>query len=292
MAADFLAGWCGGVTAVIVGHPFDTVKIRLQTQAFGGPKYNGTFHCFSSIIRQESITGLYKGVSSPFVGQTFLNAIVFGVYGRMVAYLTSRSETKKPRMRHILLSGAVAGVCQAPVCSVFDLVKTRLQIQGKGERAAVARRVYSGPINCLIKIYQEEGLQRGICRGMLSTMLRDVPGSAIYFGVYSGLSGLLLGGHFGVLPVLLAAGTTGCISWLCILPFDVVKSRIQADGVGGVSRYSGILDCFRKSYADEGLAAFTRGMFPTLLRAFPTNAAVLLSVEVILKLTNSRGIHG
>ena len=230
---------------------------------------------------------------SPFFGQTFLNAIAFGVYGRMVTHLTSRSKTK-PKMRHILLSGAVAGVCQAPVCSLFDLVKTRLQIQGKGERAAVARRVYSGPINCLIKIYQEEGLQRGICRGMLSTMLRDAPGLAIYFGVYSGLSGLLLGGggHFGVLPVLLAAGTSGCIYWFSIFPFDVIKSRIQADGVGGVSRYSGILDCFRKSYADEGLAAFTRGMFPTLLRAFPANAVVLLSVEVILKLTNSRGIHG
>ena len=45
-----------GVASVLVGHPFDTVKVRLQTQAFGGPKYRGTFHCFASIVRQESVS--------------------------------------------------------------------------------------------------------------------------------------------------------------------------------------------------------------------------------------------
>ena len=29
---DFLAGYVGGVCGVVIGHPFDTVKIRLQTR--------------------------------------------------------------------------------------------------------------------------------------------------------------------------------------------------------------------------------------------------------------------
>jgi solute carrier family 25 carnitine/acylcarnitine transporter 20/29 len=58
MGENILAGWCGGCAGIVVGHPFDTVKVRLQTQSFGGPQYKGLLHCFSSIIKQESVIGL------------------------------------------------------------------------------------------------------------------------------------------------------------------------------------------------------------------------------------------
>lgn len=44
---------------MLVGHPFDTVKVRLQVQSVDKPLYRGTYHCFQSIVRQESVsTGL------------------------------------------------------------------------------------------------------------------------------------------------------------------------------------------------------------------------------------------
>uniref|UniRef100_A0A915L4U1 Uncharacterized protein n=1 Tax=Romanomermis culicivorax TaxID=13658 RepID=A0A915L4U1_ROMCU len=60
MALDFAAGLVGGAAGVLVGHPFDTVKARLQTQHLGGI-YKGTLHCFTEIARKESFLGLYKG---------------------------------------------------------------------------------------------------------------------------------------------------------------------------------------------------------------------------------------
>lgn len=46
-----------GITGVIVGHPFDTVKVRLQTQ--NPIIYKGTFDCFAQIIKKESVC-IYK----------------------------------------------------------------------------------------------------------------------------------------------------------------------------------------------------------------------------------------
>ncbi|KAI1895560.1 hypothetical protein AGOR_G00107500 [Albula goreensis] len=107
MALDFVAGCIGGAAGVLVGHPFDTVKqgcyfvvdegytttarkcnlVRLQVQNVDKPLYRGTFHCFQSIVRQESMFGLYKGIGSPMMGLTFINAIVFGVQGNAMRFL-------------------------------------------------------------------------------------------------------------------------------------------------------------------------------------------------------------
>uniref|UniRef100_A0A674ISC0 Uncharacterized protein n=1 Tax=Terrapene triunguis TaxID=2587831 RepID=A0A674ISC0_9SAUR len=76
MALDFLAGCVGGAAGVLVGHPFDTVKVRLQVQSVEKPLYRGTYHCFQSIIKHESAFGLYKGIGSPMMGLTFINALV------------------------------------------------------------------------------------------------------------------------------------------------------------------------------------------------------------------------
>lgn len=37
----FFAGGVGGVLTVLVGHPFDTVKVRLQTMSLDKPQYKG-----------------------------------------------------------------------------------------------------------------------------------------------------------------------------------------------------------------------------------------------------------
>lgn len=63
---------------------------------------------------------------------------------------------------------------------------------------------------------------------------------------------------------------------------DVVKARLQMDGVTGV-KYRGILDCILTSARQEGLQVFLKGLSLNSLRAFPVNAVTFLSYESILK---------
>ncbi|KAF4082520.1 hypothetical protein AMELA_G00152230 [Ameiurus melas] len=121
---DFVAGCMGGAAGVLIGHPFDTVKVRLQVQNAHKPLYRGTFHCFHSIIRQESIFGLYKGIGSPMMGLTFINAIVFGVQGNTMRLLGKDTPTNQ------FLAGAAAGTIQCIICCPMELAKTRMQMQG------------------------------------------------------------------------------------------------------------------------------------------------------------------
>lgn len=66
---SFAAGGFGGVCAVIVGHPFDLVKVRLQTAERG--VYSGAVDVVrKSIARDGMRRGLYAGVSAPLVGVT------------------------------------------------------------------------------------------------------------------------------------------------------------------------------------------------------------------------------
>lgn len=64
-----VAGGVGGVCAVVVGHPFDLVKVRMQTAEKG--VYSGAMDVVRKTIAKEGLArGLYAGVSAPLVGVT------------------------------------------------------------------------------------------------------------------------------------------------------------------------------------------------------------------------------
>lgn len=278
MALDFVAGCIGGGAGVLVGHPFDTVKVRLQVQSVDKPLYRGTFHCFQSIIHQESVFGLYKGIGSPMMGLAFINAIVFGVQGNTMRYLGQDTPLNQ------FLAGAAAGTIQCVICCPMELAKTRMQMQGTGEKKKSARKLYKNSLDCLVRIYRKEGI-RGINRGMLTTVIRETPAFGIYFLAYDTMTrqlGCEPEDGYMIPKLLFAGGMSGIFSWLSTYPVDVIKSRLQADGVGGVQRYNGIADCVRQSMEREGWRVFTRGLTSTLLRAFPVNAATFATVTLFL----------
>ncbi|KAG5857502.1 hypothetical protein ANANG_G00020130 [Anguilla anguilla] len=277
MALDFLAGCLGGAAGVIVGHPFDTVKVRLQVQSVNKPLYRGTFHCFQSIVRQESLLGLYKGIGSPMMGLTFINAIVFGVQGNAMRRLGKDTPLNQ------FLAGAAAGAIQCVICCPMELAKTRMQMQGTGEKKST-RKLYKNSLDCLVRIYNKEGF-KGINRGMVSTLVRETPGFGVYFMTYDVLTrslGCEPEDSYMIPKLLFAGGMAGIASWISTYPMDVIKSRLQADGVGGVNQYSGITDCVRQSWKQEGWRLLTRGLTSTLLRAFPVNATTFATVTLFL----------
>ncbi|KFM76879.1 hypothetical protein X975_24721, partial [Stegodyphus mimosarum] len=276
MAVDFYAGCLGGCAGVLVGHPFDTVKVRLQTQDSNNKIYRGTFHCISSIIKQESFQGLFRGMSSPMAGLAAVNAIVFGVYGNIL-----RASASPNSLSNQFLAGSAAGLVQSFVTSPMELAKTRMQLQGQAnplQRVSYwtkNRVLYKNPLDCLLKVFKSEGLC-GLYRGLLCTIMRDAPGFGVYFAGYEYLTEKVTDskGKVNTLPLLFVGGLAGVISWIVIYPFDVIKSRLQVDGMTeGKRKYSGFLECVKKSYKSEGLKVFTKGLNSTIIRAFPTNAA-------------------
>ena len=59
---NLVSGTVSGIAVCLVGHPFDTLKVRLQTQPVDRPVYKGLLDCFVKTMKWEGIGGLYKGV--------------------------------------------------------------------------------------------------------------------------------------------------------------------------------------------------------------------------------------
>lgn len=207
-------------------------------------------------------------------GIAFVNAIVFGVYGNV-----QRRTTDPNSLLSHFYAGAAAGFAQSIVCAPMELAKTRLQLQSNSMGAGVK---FKGPIECLLYVKKVDGF-RGIFRGLTITAVRDVPGFSSYFVFYE-----LLTRHStnpnNAFYILMAGGLAGSLSWVFTVPIDVIKSRLQADGMNdGRRQYNNVYDCIRKSYKSEGLSFLSRGLTSTLIRAFPMNAACFYVVSWFMK---------
>lgn len=54
-----------------------------------------------------------------------------------------------------------------------------------------------------------------------------------------------------------------------VTPMDVVKTRLQVIRSGCEAAYSGLLDCARKTYVNEGIKAFFKGTVPRMIVIAP-----------------------
>lgn len=63
----FVAGVFSGMAKLTVGHPFDTIKVRLQTST----QFNGPLDCLVQTLRKEGVAGIYKGATPPLLGWMF-----------------------------------------------------------------------------------------------------------------------------------------------------------------------------------------------------------------------------
>lgn len=253
-----------------MGHPLDTVKVHMQMP---GSPYSSTMGCLRDLAAKGGLRGLYRGLSSPMGGVAGVNAMVFGVYGGV-----QRRLPEPDSLRSSAMAGGAAGLAQSFICSPVELAKTRLQLGGGNQ----------GPIACLAAIARAEG-PRGLFRGLGLTALRDAPGLSTYFLSYELLTRTPDGSPSGIFHTLMAGGLAGVFSWLVSFPVDVVKSRVQADGLDGPRRYTGAVDCVRQSVAAEGYGFLTRGLGSVLLRAFPTNAACFGAVTLCMRMAGAEG---
>ncbi|XP_056358512.1 solute carrier family 25 member 48 isoform X2 [Oenanthe melanoleuca] len=258
---DFVAGLVGGIASVVAGHPLDTVKTRMQA----GQGYGNTLKCILTVYRNESLAGFFKGMSFPLASIGVYSSVVFGVFSGTQRWLARRRHgdaPAAPALADVALASVVAGGVSVGIGTPVELVKIRLQMQTQPyakekvqlNSTAPGSPVYRGPIHCLRTILEKEGIA-GIYRGNVAMLLRDIPGYCAYFIPYAMFcdwitpDGSLSPNAF---TIWMAGGVAGAVSWAVSTPMDVVKSRLQADGVYS-NQYKGTLDCMLQSYQNEGL---------------------------------------
>ncbi|KAH6643877.1 mitochondrial carrier domain-containing protein [Boeremia exigua] len=281
-----VAGGVGGVFAVVVGHPFDLVKVRMQTAEKG--VYTGAMDVVrKGIARDGLVRGMYAGVSAPLVGVTPMFAVSFWGYdlGKQLVTSLSKVENGQFSVAQISAAGFFSAIPQTLITAPFERVKVLLQIQGQKNLAPGEKPKYSGGLDVVKQLFKEGGI-RSVYRGSAMTLARDGPGSAFYFATYETVKRNLTPkdpvtgrpGELSMPAVMAAGGAAGIAMWIPVFPIDTIKSRLQS--AEGRPTISGTI---KGIYANGGYKAFFPGIGPAMARAVPANAATFAGVELAQK---------
>ncbi|ETN39398.1 uncharacterized protein HMPREF1541_05621 [Cyphellophora europaea CBS 101466] len=291
----FMAGAFSGMAKCTVGHPFDTIKVRMQTSTLG--QFRGPLDCLMQTIRKEGVGAVYKGVTPPLVGWLAMDSVMLGsltLYRRMlkdnvprntILHRVEEDETVALRSFGHGIAGTMAGSTVCFIASPVEHIKARLQVQYAANKAD---RLYHGPVDCLRRIYKAHGI-RGVYHGFPATLVFR---SFFFFwwGSYDLFSRFLHKHSSLSTPAInfWAGGASAQVYWITAYPSDVVKQRIMTDPLGGslndgVRRFPRWIDAARAVYSESGWRGYWRGFVPCFLRAFPANACALLAFESVMR---------
>ncbi|WIA17660.1 hypothetical protein OEZ85_014463 [Tetradesmus obliquus] len=223
--SHLVAGGVAGCSAVLLLHPFDVVKTRLQVQdGLPGalPAYRGTVDAVRTIVAREGWLGLYAGLAPSLLGSTVSWGAYLYLYERLKAWHRERqgqAQGSKLGTAWNLAAAAQAGAmvcmggifnrlqrhdglcpsCHCPqttnphtqVCALTNpiwLIKTRLALQQRGSMAA-AGGAYRGITDAFVRIGRAEGLA-GYYKGFGPSLVLQTAHGAIQFAAYEELKHL------------------------------------------------------------------------------------------------------
>ena len=302
----FVAGIFSGIAKLSVGHPFDTIKVRLQTTK--SSQFRGPVDCLYQTLRNEGVRGLYKGATPPLIGWMFMDSVMLGsltFYRRALnenlfnrrafqdfglgSTAGERIEPKLPIVGHGV-AGILAGWTVSFVAAPVEHIKARLQIQYSVDKS---RRLYTGPVDCVRRIHRHHGIP-GLFHGLSSTILfRSF--FFVWWSSYSLISSALSTYNPSMSAPALnfwAGGLSAQLFWISSYPSDVVKQRVMTDPLGGglgdgQRRFRGFMGGWGQAakavYREGGARGFWRGFGPCFLRAFPANGAALVAFEAAMR---------
>lgn len=214
----FFCGSIAGICQVCVGHPFDTLKVRLQAGAS---------------LKDALSRNIFKGITYPLLGISFCNAVVFTAYHNCGLSLSNNPW----------IAGAIAGAIASLAYCPMELYKIRKQLNVsqsvffiqpyRGWRLTLLREVpsfsayfgthevlerwgygqlisggisgmaawiacypqdviktwYQGSISrttirrCIQEIHKAQGI-KGFFRGLTPALLRSFPANAVTFTIF------------------------------------------------------------------------------------------------------------
>lgn len=147
----FIAGLAAGVTeAVAVVTPMEVIKIRLQAQhhsladPLDVPKYRNAAHALYTVVKEEGVGALYRGVSLTALRQGSNQAVNFTAYTyfkeELMKWQPQYEGKTLPGWQTTLIglvSGAMGPLSNAPI----DTIKTRLQKTPAEEGVSALKRI-------------------------------------------------------------------------------------------------------------------------------------------------------
>ncbi|KAK9696215.1 Mitochondrial carrier protein [Popillia japonica] len=263
-----LAGISGGAISTLILHPLDLMKIRFAVcdGRTTIPQYSSLTNAFYTIVKQEGVKGLYRGVAPNVWGSGSAWGCYFLFYNTIKNWIQAGDSAQPLGPTLHMIAAAEAGVLTLLVTNPIWVVKTRLCLQYGSEISVSSSKCYRGMMDALVKIYQTEGV-RGLYRGFVPGMF-GVTHGALQFMTYEEMKAFY--NRYRKLPYdnklttgeyLIFAAISKLIAAAATYPYQVIRARLQDQH----HTYEGTWDCIKRTWKYEKTRGFYKGLAPYLL---------------------------
>jgi solute carrier family 25 phosphate transporter 23/24/25/41 len=261
--------------------PLDRLKIIFQTQqSVVHKKYDGIYSSFKKIYVEDGILGYWRGNGAnvikviPEIGFRFL----------MFEYLKTKIltiyEVNELNATQRLLSGGISGMVSQFVVYPMEVVRSRLAVSEVS--------VYKGIYDCTLSTYRS-GI-RGFYVGLTPSLLGIFPYAAIDLTIYDFLRTYYIK-NYDALPTpifsLVCGAIASSVGQFVAYPLDLTRRRLQVQGVNTKTdtsiKYTGTIDCIKKTLYNEGFRGLYKGMTPNLLKVIPAVSMYYVVYEQMKK---------
>ena len=356
-----IAASLASVTSVLVGSPFDSIKVRMQTHP---RRYRGTWDCFRQTWHQEGFRGFFRGILPPLVTVNIVKMVSVGTYESMRQFLlgqwldsdstgSDESIRRLKMMSAYVVAGCTAGLSTSIISSPLEMIRNqriiydhRLSLQQSNASSATKPSTSISSVGYARALIRQHGWRKGLYSGYILHASRESFGTGVYWLTYETLHWILVPLFAQLLPAdstdinsvsngritglersqggsvvhFLAGGLTGMIAWLAVFPLDLVKNVYQKHVFGQttgltppqnpntsglatvnvnaalvnntshgakatvVTRELSYAAIVKRILERNGWRGLYRGVWPTMIRAFPIHGLNLLVYEYFLRL--------
>ncbi|KKA26353.1 hypothetical protein TD95_003840 [Thielaviopsis punctulata] len=259
-----------------------------------GRHLSETLQILANVSRTEGTRALFKGLGPNLIGVVPARSIHFYTYGNGKRLISEHLNHGREAAWVHLSAAALAGVATATATNPIWMIKTRLQLDKDTatQKGSVSLRRYRNALDCAAQVLRTEGIG-AMYKGMSASYL-GVAESTLQWMLYEEMKRRLAlreariqarGGQrtawdsvADVFGKLGAAGGAKLVASIITYPHEVARTRLrQAPLADGRPKYTGLVQCFKLVWKEEGVAGLYGGMTPHLLRAVP-NAAIMFGI--------------
>jgi solute carrier family 25 carnitine/acylcarnitine transporter 20/29 len=285
-----IGGALFGMVSPVVGHPFDTVKTKMQ----GEMPYKN-MKSVSQVVKHIYIKGggmraFYQGFLPPLVGSAFYRSVLFSSYAATFSACQRVPSLSEPipytgglRMS-VILGACAAGFARATIESPFEFIKVRKQVGSSWQ----IKHPTSSTSSLMTPQYAAKQIAN-LYQGYIPTLQRTVLllGSFFVLADYSVryipdvINAPLLGPFF-------KGGICATAAWGVAFPMETVKNVMQTDTTHqyskSITQSNGTVVKQKMSsmqllahlYKTQGITSLYRGFVPGASRSFVANGVSMI----------------